>query len=83
MSPFKLLPGSDCEDNLFEMTDSNSDEIICDILNDLYRNHIGTYLMGVGYSELILGPFEIMTFFPPDPLKQLNPYGPTHRPNFF
>jgi hypothetical protein len=37
VSPFKLLTGSDCEDKLFEMTNNNSDEIIGDILNDLYR----------------------------------------------
>jgi hypothetical protein len=37
VSPFKLLNGSDCADNLFEMTNNNSDEMIGDILNDLYR----------------------------------------------
>ena len=37
VSRFKLLTDSDCEDKLFEMTDNNSDEMIGDILNDLYR----------------------------------------------
>ncbi len=31
-------------------------------------HNIGTYLKRFGYSELTLGPFEKMTFFPPDPL---------------
>jgi hypothetical protein len=40
-------------------------------------HHIGTYLKGFGYSELTLGPFEKMTFFPPDPLIK-----PVYNPSF-
>jgi hypothetical protein len=39
VSPFKLLASSDCEDKLFEITDNNSDEMIGDIVNDLYRKY--------------------------------------------
>jgi hypothetical protein len=35
VSPFKLQTG--CADDLFEKTDNNSDEMIGDILNDMYR----------------------------------------------
>jgi hypothetical protein len=42
VSPFKLLNGSDCADDLFEMTNNNSDEImIGDVLNDLYGKDAG------------------------------------------
>ena len=35
VSPFKLQTG--CVDDLFEKTDNNSDEMIGDIMNDMYR----------------------------------------------
>jgi hypothetical protein len=35
VSPFKLQTG--CADDLFEKTDNNSDEMIGDVLNDMYR----------------------------------------------
>ena len=41
VSPFQLLTGSDCADDLFEMTNNNSDEMVGDILNDVYRNDVG------------------------------------------
>ena len=40
MSPFQLLTGSDCADDLFEMTNNNSDEMVGDILNDVYKNDV-------------------------------------------
>ena len=37
-----MLTGSaDCADDLFDMTNNNSDEIIDDILNDIYRKDAG------------------------------------------
>jgi hypothetical protein len=39
VSPLKFLTGS--ADDLLEMTDNNSDEILGDILNDLYRQEAG------------------------------------------
>jgi len=36
-----LLTGSDCADDLFEMTNNNSDEIVGDILNEVYRTDVG------------------------------------------
>ncbi len=41
VSPLQLLTGSDCADDLFEMTNNNSDKMLGDILNDVYRNDAG------------------------------------------